>query len=117
MTTPNLDENGWELESAEMRHAVAPSRFLIPSLQERSSLVPGQRVKLLFLLLTTEIPAQVTCERMWVTVRESSPNGYTGTLDSLPASSQAIRPGDQVKFRPEHVCGILVSPMPNQESN
>ena len=117
MTTPNLDENGWELESAEMRHAQAPSRFLIPSLQERSSLAPGQRVKLLFLLLTNESPAQIACERMWVTVRESSPKGYAGTLDSLPASSQAIRPGDQVEFGPEHVCAILASRIPNPESN
>jgi hypothetical protein len=49
---PSLDDDGWELESAEARHAEHPDKFLIPSLDERRSLRAGDRVKLLFLFIT-----------------------------------------------------------------
>jgi hypothetical protein len=105
---PSLDDDGWELESAEARHAEHPDQFLIPSLAERASLRIGDRVKLLFLFLTEEPDGTpiVQCERMWVTVSSSAEKGYVGTLESLPTSSEALSPGARVEFDPAHVAAI-----------
>lgn len=108
MATLELD--GWELESAEERHAQAPHRFQIPSSEERTTLQAGQRVQLLFLLLESGADPNdpIMCERMWVTVNQASSTGYVGTLDSMPVSSDALQPGDQIEFGPQHVCSVLI---------
>ena len=104
-----LDVEGWELESAEERHALAPDSFHIPSRDERVSLQEGQRVQLLFLMLVRgSIPEGIMCEKMWVTIDEVTQDGYRGTLDSMPASSNAIAPGDAVTFEPKHISCVLV---------
>jgi len=106
---PNLDDDGWELESAVERHRGFPSRFQIPSEEERAKLQPGDMVKLLFLLLGTDETGQyVQCERMWVTVQETTTAGYEGTLESPPATSDVLHPGQTIQFRPEHVASIMI---------
>ena len=105
----NLEEHGWELESAVACHREHPDAFHIPSEEERTHLRIGDLVKLLFMLSgTDESGAFVHVERMWVTVRTISESGYTGMLESLPESSTAIKPGDIVTFTPEHVAAIFV---------
>jgi hypothetical protein len=104
-----LETDGWELESAEERHAAAPATFDIPSREEREHVPQGVMVKLLFLLSAEEGgQAVINCERMWVTVLSASEGRYTGRLESLPVSSAALSPGHTVAFGPEHIASVLV---------
>ena len=90
-------------------HARHPEAFHIPSLEERSSLRVGARVKLLFLLMTSERgQPMVQVERMWCTIREVAGGRYIGTLDSIAATSGALQPGDRIEFGPEHVASVLI---------
>ena len=104
---PTLARDGWELESAEERHQAAPT-FGIPSAEERSSLVVGQKVKLLFLLAVPGRDGVVQCEKMWVMITEVVEGSYAGILESCPATSNAIEEGARVAFRPEHVSAVLI---------
>ena len=104
-----LDFDGWELESAEARHALHPDLFHIPDHDERVSLRPGQMVQLLFLMRIPDTnPMEVQCEKMWVTINRIIPGGYVGSLESIPVSSEALCPGDGITFSPEHVCGVFI---------
>ncbi len=104
-----LDVDGWELESAEDRHALTPDTFHIPSREERVSLESGQRVQLLFRMVVEGAdPPDIMCEKMWVTIDEAAPDGYVGTLDSMPASSGKLSPGEVIKFGPQHISCVLI---------
>ncbi len=108
--TPTLEEHGWELESAEERHAQAPDTFNIPNAAERSTLQSGQRVQLLFLFDVGEDGELVIqCEKMWVTIHAVCDGRYEGTLDSCPATLEAVNPGDAISFGAEHVSCVLVA--------
>jgi len=50
MRLPTLDEDFWELESGEARHAANPETLTIPTRQDRENLTVGLQVKLLFCL-------------------------------------------------------------------
>jgi hypothetical protein len=107
---PTLNEDGWELDNAEELHARHPDKFHIPSLEERTSLQVGARVKLVFLLLTQRKGQRIIQgERMWCTIREVSAGRYIGTLDSDPATSRALKPGDRIEFGPEHIAATLIT--------
>ena len=105
---PTLDADGWELESAERRHAAHPGTFWIPARQEREALRPGDGAKLLFRLAGGT-------ERMWVIVRQREGPWYVGVLDTTPAAAPdelpaALRRGTDVVFGPEHVADINTPP-------
>ena len=105
-----LEQDGWMLENAESRQAEAPDTFRIPSRAERIGLQVGQMVQLLFLFLNEEkdrLPV-IDCERMWVTVQEVADGRYRGQLGSLPHTSKALAPLDQIEFGPENVAAVLV---------
>jgi hypothetical protein len=104
---PTLARDGWELESAEDRHAGHPTQFEIPSREERTELRQGARVKLLF-LIRDETDGMEGCERMWVTIDRVTGATYEGILESQPATTRALAPGDRIAFGPEHVAAILV---------
>ncbi len=105
---PDLDVDGWELDSAEARHAASPATFEIPSREERDSLLPGRRVKLLFLFMNEKNGHPiVSCERMWVKITARTANGYAGRLDSTPVTSSVLKRGAAVDFGPEHIASIL----------
>jgi uncharacterized protein YegJ (DUF2314 family) len=91
------------LDDAEERHREAPDTFLIPTVEARRNLEPGQIVKLLFV-----IPAdpEEQVERMWVVVTGREGDGYIGELDNQPVSSNQLRPGMKVRFEPRHVIAI-----------
>lgn len=102
--------DGWTLDNAEQRHAEAPATFHIPDRTERTSLRVGQKVQLLFLFLNeqpdgTEV---VDCEKMWVTILEVRSGRYRGQLESLPHTSTALVPLDEIRFGPEHVAAVLI---------
>ena len=106
---PNLDEDGWELENAEEMNSQHPETFSIPSLEERTSLQAGARVKLGFLFLTEQAGEElIQCERMWCMIGEVSNGRYVGVLESNPVSSPALQAGDQIRFGPEHVATVLI---------
>jgi hypothetical protein len=106
---PTLEDDGWELESAEERHQAAPGSFDIPSRQERTRLGVGARAKLLFLFMNEEDGKPIIdCERMWVTIASVEGGRYTGTLESRPVTCAVIGPGQRVSFGPEHVASISV---------
>lgn len=65
-----LDRDGWQLESAEARHAANPDIFWIPPRAQREGLQPGDGAKLLFQIESEETTGiERGVERMWVIVR------------------------------------------------
>ena len=106
---PTLEDDGWELESAEERNRENPRSFGIASLEERSSLKPGAVVKLLFLFMNEEDGKRIIdCERMRVTILEVRDERYLGSLDDSPVASGVIAPGQIVEFGPEHVAAVTI---------
>ncbi|GGS15912.1 hypothetical protein [Deinococcus knuensis] len=108
MRWPEYERDGFELLSAEERHAANPGAFWIPTLQVRSGLRRGQAAKLLFdIRFQEDGKPMLGTERMWVIVSRREGNVYVGVLDSTPRTTA---PGDplqtdvEVPFLPEHVC-------------
>jgi hypothetical protein len=103
-----LDADGWQLESAVERNGASPG-FEIPDEEERRSLRPGQRAKLLFLFVVEDEPNAVQCERIWVTLTAVDAEGrYVGQLESSPVTSRVLRAGDSVSFAAEHVSTVMI---------
>ena len=104
--TPELDRDGWTLESAVSRSEANPNTFLIPSPGERASIKVGQGAKLVFWIQgEEEFPI---CERMWVLVEERLQDGsYVGRLESTPETDARLIPGQRLIFGPDHVAEIF----------
>ncbi len=106
-----LEEDAWELESGEARHAEAPDSFQIPSRDVRESLSVGDAVKLLFNIESEgESGLERNVERMWVIIRERVGDLYVGVLDSSPCSIEPdpdfLARGSEVVFGPEHIVDV-----------
>jgi hypothetical protein len=105
-----IQQDGWALQSAEARHRESPATFEIPAAESRAALRRGDAAKLLFDIETREggIVVDRGVDRMWVIVTEVDGPLYVGVLDSDPgmADGLELRPGSEVLFRAEHVCGI-----------
>jgi hypothetical protein len=91
----------WWLEDAEAKHAAAPASFFIAPAAKRTSLVPGDVVKLLFVSEPT--PEGWNGERMWVEVTSSRDGIYVGTLLNTPQYVGPLRPGSVIEFESRHV--------------
>lgn len=92
----------WTLESAEARAKAAPDTFLIPCLEVRERLVPGDLAKLIFV---QHIPP--AGERMWVRVDKTTGNGeYSGTLLNQPVTMEFPKVGHEVFFSAKHVADV-----------
>jgi hypothetical protein len=106
----SLETDGWTLASAEDRHAANPETFLIPSLEARASLRPGDAAKLLFEIETWENGQVVDrgIDRMWVIVKSRAGDRYRGVLDNDPGHAEGLklREGDEIVFTPEHIVEI-----------
>jgi hypothetical protein len=106
-----IDADGWQLESAEARHAVSPDTFWVPPRAQREGLQPGDGAKLLFQITSAgETGVGRGVERLWVIVRRRVGGLYVAVLDSTPSStdpstSSLVR-GCVVVFAPEHVADI-----------
>jgi hypothetical protein len=107
---PSLEADGWELVSAEERHAAHPETFQIPPRSDRDTLVRGVAAKLLFHIETKEAGRVIDrgVDRMWVIVLTVTPEGYLGVLDNDPGYAEGLnlREGDVLAFGPEHVAAI-----------
>ena len=111
-----IDEDGWELESGEGRHARHPETFWIPSREERETLRVGHAAKLLFRIESVGTDGTIDrgVERMWVIVARRTQGAYVGVLDSEPKgieSSSRLAPGIELLFLPEHIVDIDEPPL------
>ena len=107
-----LERDGWQLESAEIRHSAQPATFWIPSQNDRETLKPGDAAKLLF-RVEANVHTQPGLERMWVIVRRRSGQLYVGVLDNTPATEESaavLKRGDEIVFASEHIADISVPP-------
>ena len=109
MRDPDFDIDGWCLEDGEVRHAEAPDTFWIPERSRRESLEAGDLAKLIFRISVDNEDEDVSVERMWVLVRERTPNGYLGVLDNEPgaiAENDEYWLGTELPFSAKHVINI-----------
>lgn len=105
------------LLDAERRHLADPDSFSIPRSDVRSSLQPGDLVKLLFGFGGGDQPP---AERMWVEVLEVQDAGYLGRLENQPQAISDLSPGARVSFEPRHVAATYSTtphaPRPEQSA-
>jgi len=107
MRTPQIEIDGWELESGEQYHRRAPDTFEVPKTSIRTGLCPGDLAKLIFSISIDNLEQPIGVERMWVLVREVTPEGrYFGLLDNQPTligANNEFWLDTEVPFGPEHV--------------
>lgn len=96
---------GFRLGNGEELNASHPRTFFIPSRTQRETVTEGDLVKLLF-EPDSERDGLPRGERMWVQVTQAHDCSYVGTLDNSPQYLTAIKLGDHVTFRPEHILAI-----------
>jgi len=109
MREPDFDIDGWCLEDGEAYHTAAPHTFWIPERQRRESLEVGDLAKLIFRISVDNAAENVSVERMWVLVRERTPDGYLGVLDNEPdaiAENDEFWLGTELPFSAKHVINI-----------
>jgi hypothetical protein len=100
------DAPDFVLDDAEQRHAENPRSFFIPDRAEREAVPVGAPARLLF-RLTTPPPDGPAAERMWVRVTARDGAGYVGVLTNRPVAIRDVGEGDEVRFGPEHVIGLV----------
>ncbi|WP_137862536.1 MULTISPECIES: hypothetical protein [unclassified Sphingomonas] len=107
MRTPDLDEDGWCLESGIERHLLHPESFEIPDEKIRHNLAVGDFAKLIF-IIAVEDDEEPVVDRMWVVVREAADGTYFGLLDNEPEidENDEFWLGTEVPFGPEHVIEV-----------
>jgi hypothetical protein len=109
MILATIFNDGWQLDDGEELHRESPETFYLPTALVRSSLQPGQIVKLVFRIALEDedqVPT-VEVERMWVIVQDTLQNGkYLGTLDNDPQCTQGMKSGMNVVFEPRHVIQV-----------
>lgn len=109
MREPDIDADGWCLDSGEARHAEAPDTFWIPQRAARENLQPGDLAKLIFQISVDDLEEPVSVERMWVIVRERVDDVYLGILDNEPSAiveNDEFWIGTEVPFAAHHVIDI-----------
>ncbi|MGK6356588.1 hypothetical protein ACMGDH_15350 [Sphingomonas sp. DT-207] len=109
MREPDFNIDGWCLDDGEAYHAEAPDTFWIPERHRRESLGPGDLAKLIFRISIDNADERVSVERMWVLVRERTPDGYLGVLDNEPdaiAENDELWLGTELPFSAKHVINI-----------
>jgi hypothetical protein len=106
----SIEGDGWQLVSAEKRHAEHPTTFEVPELEARKSLRPGDAAKLLFDIQTKELDRVIDrgVDRLWVIVIARVGDRYRGVLDNDPGRAEGLRlhEGDEITFGPEHIADI-----------
>jgi hypothetical protein len=108
MRAPDFHRDGWCLEDGEDRHREAPATFFIPDLELRKLLQPGDLAKLIF-KVAVEGDEHGAVERMWVIIRERTPDGYVGMLDNEPDSiskNDQFWHGTELPFEYRHIIAV-----------
>ena len=108
MREPDLEQDGWSLESGEDYHRAAPDTFQIPSLAAREGLQRGDYAKLIFRIAREN--DDHAYERMWVIVTRRTATGYVGILNNEPsliAENPDFWLGSELPFSAKHVIDAL----------
>src|SRR4051812_14640546 len=108
MRVPDFENDGWCLDDGEQRHREAPATFLIPNLELRKILQPGDFAKLIF-KIAVEGDDEPIFERMWVIIRERTPDGYVGVLDNKPGGipeNDRLWLGTELPFDFRHIIAV-----------
>jgi hypothetical protein len=108
MRAPDLHKDGWRLNDGEEYHRAAPTTFHIPDLAVRKLLRVGDYAKLIF-EIAVEGGEHPAVERMWVVVRECTPNGYVGMLANQPhcvAENNEFWHGTELPFECRHIISV-----------
>ncbi|TWB07020.1 hypothetical protein [Bradyrhizobium stylosanthis] len=108
MRAPDLHRDGWRLNDGEERHREAPATFQIPDLALRKMLRVGDYAKLIF-EITVEGDEHPAVERMWVIIREHTPDGYVGMLANQPhsiAENDEFWHGTELPFEYRHIIAV-----------
>ena len=98
-----------QLENVEIAHQENPRTYSIPRSDQRYTLLPGQIVKLVF-LLDRPAEGEPKAERMWVEVKEVKGSHYVGVLDNDPKYITNLKAGDIIEFDPEHIAALYKTP-------
>jgi hypothetical protein len=103
---PDFEKDGWSLEDAEERQRRNPKTFIIPELELRQSLEPGDFAQLIFRIAIEDEDEADAFERMWVVVREHVAESYIGELNNEPAEiseNDEFWLGSEVPFQARHI--------------
>jgi len=109
MRAPSFEHDGWQLEDGEQLHRQAPATFEIPNLAVRQILEPGDFAKLVFRIALEGENNEAAVERMWVIVRERTPDGYLGILNNEPSLIEENGDfwlGAELPFEPRHIISV-----------
>lgn len=96
---PSRSPPMFTLLDGEVRHALYPISFHIPSLEERQGLTPGVYVKLGF-------QESDETERAWVEVTAIDGDQVTGIVCNDLVVMTSVKDGDAVAFQLKHIIGI-----------
>jgi hypothetical protein len=117
MRLASLEQDYWELRSAEEAHRQNPASFWIPALTDRQNLQKGQAAKLIFDIegVNEDGTIELQGERIWVIVAERYHDFYIGILDDQPASVEQndktyLCFGAEIPFLPEHIIDLAQPP-------
>lgn len=108
MQKPDFIRDGWRLDDGEEMHAEAPATFYLPELAERKTLQIGDYAKLVF-EIAVEGDEHPNVERMWVLIREITPDGYIGILSNEPTcigKNDVLWHGTILPFEYRHIINI-----------
>ncbi len=98
----------WSLENVEITAKENPESFFIPSQEERSTLQPGDPVRLHFVLKSPK-EGEPRAERMWLDVTERlEQNQYKGVLTNSPVYIGDLSVGDEVQFGAHNIARTMI---------
>jgi len=107
---PVLDEDGYELDLIKQTEKDEYGFELpnFPTDEERFAATPGDYVKLIFRYKDwIEKDGQtITCERMWVEMKEGDKTCFVGRLDNDPMHTRLLKANDLIRFHPKHIVGF-----------
>jgi len=103
-------ETIWYLEDARELAEAAPYTFYVPSPEVIARLRPGDMVKLIF----RHDEDDESGEALWLRLSEVDSDEFIGLLDSTPAATPDLQPGDEIEFNVYHIIDTqLEDPVPN----
>ena len=116
MKLATIENDFWELRSAEESHKANPEKFYLPPEELRKNLKVGDAAKLIFDIEFVEDGKKIVQgERIFVIVSEIIGDFYIGILDSQPinidpADDPYLCFGAEILFKAEHVIDIQRPP-------
>lgn len=95
-----------ELINVEQRNFANPENFKIRPFEERTSVRPGQKVKVG--VEFPQLPSGVHGERFWVHVSSKDKQGYVGAVDNelVFTDQHGLKLHDVIRFRADNIMEI-----------